>query len=450
MAGGRGTRLADSSRFGDVVVPKPLVPVAGVPILERELQVLKEQGFTDVIITVSYLGDAIKSYFGDGSGISPVTGERFGVSIQYFEEEQPLGNGGALFFLRANELREDFLLLNADLLFDVDLWGLVDFQHSHNALVTLLTNANDHPYDSGLIVCDDKHMVKCWLAKEDVRPAFYSNCVNAGIHVLSPKALDMSGIELNDVGRLDKLTGKTFKVDLDRQILKPLTCYGGIYVYDSPEYVRDMGTPERLRQAEIDVRNGLVSNKSLRNTQKAIFLDRDGTINIYKGYLTKVDDFKLLPGVAEAIRKINQSGYLCIVVTNQPAIARGELTIEGLREIHQKMETQLGEQGAYVDEIYYCPHHPDKGFSGEVKELKIDCSCRKPKAGLLQLASEKYNIDLSKSWMIGDSWRDTECGKNAGAHTCELLEDLQMESSVADIVCKNLLEAINKILESGI
>lgn len=344
MAGGRGTRLVNQSRVGETVVPKPLVSVDGMPILEREIAVLREQGFKDIIITVSYLGEAIKEYFGDGSKVSPVTGKPFGVSIQYFEEKQPLGNAGALLLLR-EVLKEDFLLLNADLLFDVDLHRLVDFHHRQKALATLLTHANDHPYDSGLIVCDEHQVVERWLTKEDVRPKYYNNCVNAGIHVLSPKVLDMCEIKPEDVGQVDSATGKVFKVDLDRQLLKPLAGHGGLYVYDSPEYVRDMGTPERLEQAEIDVRNGLVSRKSLRNPQRAIFLDRDGTINTYKGYLTKAEDFELLPGVAEAIRKINLSGYLCIVVTNQPAIARGEMTAEDLREIHQKMETLLGGRG---------------------------------------------------------------------------------------------------------
>ena len=443
MAGGRGTRLAGCSQVGEVVLPKPLVPVDGIPILERELRVLREQGFTDIVITVSYMGEVIKNYFGDGSGISPATGEPFGVDIEYFEEAQPLGNGGALLLLRSDCLMEDFLLLNADLLFDVDLHRLVDFHHEHKALVTLLTHANDHPYDSGLIVCDENQEVKRWLAKEDERPEFYSNCVNAGIHVISPRALDLSGINPENVGKVDPTTGKIFKVDLDRQLLKPLAGRGGMYVYDSPEYVRDMGTPERLAQAEIDVRNGLGAGKSLRNKQKAIFLDRDGTINTYKGYLTKVDDFELLPGVAEAIRRINLSGYLCIVVTNQPAIARGEITRDDLHAIHRKMETLLGEQGAYIDEVYYCPHHPDSGFPGEVQSLKIDCSCRKPKPGMLYEAAEKYNIDLSQSWMIGDSWRDVECGKNGGVHTCELAAE---RKSSADIVCKDLMEAVNKVL----
>lgn len=257
--------------------------------------------------------------------------------------------------------------------------------------------------------------------------------------------MDNSGIDAHLIGQVDAATGKAFKVDLDRQILKPLAGEGGMYVYDSPEYVRDMGTPERLSQAELDVRNGLVSGKSLRHPQKAIFLDRDGTINEYKGYLTKSADFELLPGVAEVVRKINLSGYLCIVVTNQPAIARGEMTAEDLSEIHRKMETLLGEQGAYVDGIYYCPHHPDKGFPGEVEALKIDCSCRKPKPGLLYKAAEEYNIDLAQSWMIGDSWRDVECGKQGGTHSCLLSGEEKQEGVAADIICKNLFEAVDSI-----
>ena len=125
----------------------------------------------------------------------------------------------------------------------------------------------------------------------------------------------------------------------------------------------------------------------------------------------------MLDGVGEAVRKINLSGYLAIVATNQPVIARGEVTVEGLQEIHNKMETMLGKEGAYLDGIYYCPHHPDKGFDGEVKELKIVCECRKPKAGLLLQAAQDFNIDLSQSWMIGDSENDVLAGKNAGCKT---------------------------------
>lgn len=217
--------------------------------------------------------------------------------------------------------------------------------------------------------------------------------------------------------RLLEMLDEPKKMDLDRDILKPSIPSGRIYAYRSPEYVKDMGTPERIRDVEYDLQTKLVWNRNLGRKQKAVFLDRDGTINKYKGFLRDIDDFELMDGAAEAIRQINRSGYLTIVVTNQPVIARGEVTWEELYEIHRKMETLLGQQGAYVDDIFICPHHPDKGFPGERQEYKIDCDCRKPKPGLLLRAAEKYNIDLSRSWMIGDSLSDLLAGEAAGCRT---------------------------------
>ena len=214
-----------------------------------------------------------------------------------------------------------------------------------------------------------------------------------------------------------EIDGKLVKVDLDRQILKPLCGRGVMYCYDSPEYVKDMGTPERYSMVEKDFKKGIVNFKNLSNKQRAVFLDRDGTVNVYKGFLTNIDEFELIDGVAEAIKKINSSGYLCILVTNQPVIARGEVTYEELEQIHNKLETLLGLQGSYIDGIYYCPHHPHKGYEGEVPELKIDCDCRKPKPGMLYKAAKDFNIDLSKSYMVGDSENDIKAGTLAGCKT---------------------------------
>lgn len=398
MAGGRGTRI--TSVASDI--PKPMIKIGDKPVLEHELECLRSQGFTDIIITVSHLGQIIMDYFGDGSKVSPATGKPFGVHIEYYFEKEPLGNAGALFKIK-EKLTEDFLLLNADALFDVDFNRFVDYHRQHGALVTLFAHANDHPYDSGLLVVDKDNYVQQWLTKEDARPQYYRNIVNGGLHVLSPKVLD---VEIN-----------TPKVDLDRQILKPLAGTGKMLCYNSPEYAKDMGTPERYYAACADYKSGKIQGKNLRNKQKAIFLDRDGTINKYVGYLRTPEQFELLEGVGEAIRKINLFGYLAIVVTNQPVIARGEVTADGLQQIHNKMETMLGKEGAYLDGVYYCPHHPDKGFAGEVEELKIVCECRKPKAGLLLQAAKDFNIDLSQSWMIGDSENDVLAGKNAGCKT---------------------------------
>lgn len=404
MAGGRGTRI--SELFPDI--PKPLIPIDGIPVLEWEICSLRDQGFTDLILTVSYLHEQIQAYFGDGS--------QFGVHISYFVEETPLGNAGALFKLRT-ELTEPFLLLNADAVFDVDFNRMAAFHKSHGGLVTLFTHPNSHPYDSGLIIAGDNGEVVSWLAKEDARPTYYKNRVNAGLHIIDPAVLDRVAVNPDKVGTVDSFTGKVIKVDLDRQLLKPLCGTGTMFCYDSPEYVKDMGTPERYAAVCRDYQNGVVSAKNLSHKQKAVFLDRDGTINIYKGFLRNISDFELIPGVAGAIRRINESGYLCIVATNQPVIARGEVTYTQLAEIHQKLETELGYQGAYIDGLYYCPHHPHRGYEGEIPELKIVCDCRKPKPGMLLKAAADFNIDLAQSFMVGDGENDVKAGLAAGCRS---------------------------------
>lgn len=429
MAGGRGTRI--SVLFPDI--PKPLIPIDNIPVLEREICSLRDQGFTDLILTVSYMSEKIMDYFGDGSCL--------GVSIQYYNEVTPLGNAGALFKLRG-QLTEDFLLLNADAIFDVDFNRMVEFHRSHGGLITLFTHPNSHPYDSGLLIADENMSVRQWLAKEDERPTYYKNRVNAGLHVISPTVLDMAEINAEKIGTVDEVTGKVVKVDLDRQLLKPLAGTGKMFCYDSPEYVKDMGTPERYYSVVSDFKAGIVRSKNLRNKQKAVFLDRDGTINKYVGFLRNIDQFELIEGVAEAIRRINASGYLCIVVTNQPVIARGEVSVPQLEEIHNKMETLLGVEGAYIDGLYYCPHHPHKGFEGEIPELKFDCECRKPKPGMLYMAAADYNIDLSLSWMVGDGERDIQTGKNAGCRTALIGQnDFGQDATVG-----SLLEFVEKCL----
>ena len=410
MAGGKGTRIA--SVYPNI--PKCMISINGIPVLEREIECLRKQGFVDIILTVFHLAEIIINYFGDGSD--------FGVHIEYFVEKEPLGNAGALFKLKS-KLKDDFLLLNADTVFDVDFNRFVAYHFEKGGLVTLFTHPNSHPNDSGLIITNDKNQVERWLAKEEPRPTWYKNRVNAGLHVVSPKILEsplMSSV-----------------VDLDRQILKPLSGTGKIYAYDSPEYVRDMGTPERYNQVCQDFHRHIVQHKNLRNKQKAIFLDRDGTINKYVGFLDNIDNFELIEGVSEAIRNINNSDYLAIVVTNQPVVARGEVSFDELDEIHKKMETLLGNDGAYLDGIYFCPHHPDKGFKGERPELKFECDCRKPKPGLLLKAAKQFNIDLSKSYMIGDDDSDVAAGINAGCKTIKLVNDFRLKEAVDSILLKN-------------
>lgn len=435
MAGGKGTRI--SSITSDI--PKPMIKIDNKPVLEHEIECLRSQGFNDIIITVSHLGYIIIDYFGNGTKVSPVTGRPFGVNISYYNEEQPLGNAGALFKLR-DRLTEDFLLLNADAIFDVDFNRMVEFHKTHNALVTLFTHPNSHPYDSGLILADENNAVVKWIAKDDERSEFYKNRVNAGLHVINPKVLDMFEINADVIGK--EVDGRRVKVDLDSQLLKPLARTGTMFCYDSPEYVKDMGTPERFHVVSEDYIAGRVQAKNLSNKQKAIFLDRDGTINKYVGFLRDIEDFELIDGVVDAVKKINATGYLCIVITNQPVVARGEVTFDELKTIHNKMETLLGLEGCYVDSIYCCPHHPNQGYEGEVTELKFDCECRKPKPGMFMKAAKDYNIDLESSWMIGDSENDIKAGKNAGCKTA-LIGEGEFQQ---DVTVRSLVEFTEKFL----
>ena len=415
MAGGKGTRIAQVN----ATVPTPMIPIEGKPILEYQIETLKNQGYTDIILIVGHMGNVIQEYFGDGA--------EFGVQISYIIEEQPLGTAGALYFLK-DEIKDDFLLLNGDIIFDVNIQKFLEYHCKQGTVATILTHPNSHPYDSGIIIADEKKRVINWLHKEDER-LWYKNRVNAGLHMLSPRIFD--------------LFTEVKKCDLDRDILKPLIKDRELSVYDSPEYIKDMGTPDRYYAVIEDIKSGKVSAKNLKNKQKAIFLDRDGTINKYVGFLTDINEFELLDGVADAIQMINESGYLAIVVTNQPVIARGEVSVGELQEIHNKMETLLGQSGAYIDDIFYCPHHPHKGYEGERPEYKIECECRKPKPGMLFAAAEKYNIDLRESWMIGDGENDIEAGRNAGCKVC----------SVGNVEIENvprydsLLECIKTVLE---
>lgn len=429
MAGGKGTRIA--SVRSDV--PKPMINICGKPILEHQIDNLKACGLTNIILVIGYLGDKIKEYFGDGS--------KFGVNIEYFVEDHPLGTAGALF--KMPQLTEDFLLLCGDVIIDVDFNRFIAFHKEHQAWASLVAHPNGHPYDSSLLVTEidapktvggmpeDTHRVVRWMAKEDER-TYYKNRVNAGIELISPELLKET--MKNFVPRHPETPDK---IDLDRDVLKPNIPSGKIFAYDTPEYIKDMGTPDRFYETEKDIESGKVHARNLKNKQKAIFLDRDGTINKMVGFVTKPELFELIEGAAEAIKAINKSGYLAIVVTNQPVIARGDCTFEELQTIHDKMETELGKVGAFVDAIYVCPHHTDKGFEGERPEYKCNCDCRKPKPGLLLQAAKDFNIDLSESYMIGDSHRDVEAGENAGVKKSFKVEENKKNGLVT--VIKELL-----------
>ena len=418
MAGGKGTRIQSVNN----VVPKPMIEIAGKPVLEHQINFFARYGIKNIFLSVGYLGNVIKNYFQDGS--------KFGVNISYIEEKEPMGTAGALKLIPAHS--ESLLLVNGDILFDFDLNRMIEYHKQKKADITLFTHPNQHPYDSSIIDADGNGQIVKWLNKEDPRTDA-PNRVNAGIHIINFAALDFNSA-----------VWKNAKVDLDRDILKPNISKKKIFAYDSPEYVKDMGTPERLRQVESDFKAGIVAKKNLQHKQKAIFLDRDGTLNRYAGFINRAEQIELLEGVAAAVKLINQSEYLALVVSNQPVIARGECTFAEMKKINNRLQMLLGLEGAYLDDIIFCPHHPDSGFEGEIKSLKINCECRKPKPGMLFKMAEKYNIDLKNSFMIGDDIRDVEAGIAAGCQSIYLGQNELPNCCNA----KNLSDAVNFILNS--
>ena len=415
MAGGKGTRMAGVC----VALPKPMLPLLEKPILEREIEVLRQEGFSDIVLVVGHLSDAIKNHFGDGTA--------FGVHITYCEEKEPLGTAGALALLKDTLAGDDFLLLNGDLLFDVDLGRFLAYHRERGGIATIFTHPSRHPADSVLVACDEDERVTAFLPPDAARHAT-RNRTNAGLHFFSPAILS----RFNEIK----------KTDLDREVLSPLAAEGRLYAYHSPEYVKDVGTPARFAEGERDLKGGLVARGNLKCPQKAVFLDRDGTINRHVGFVTSPDQIELLEGAAEAIKRLNDRHVPVIVITNQPVLARGEVTKAGLSEIHARLEALLAERGAYLTDIFYCPHHPDGGFAGEVTALKQPCDCRKPAPGLLLAAAAKYNIALSRSYMIGDSDRDMEAARRAGCHTAAI------GAPDAEIVGDSLFHCVDQILKN--
>ena len=421
LAGGKGTRL------GLTDIPKPMVPIDGIPLLERQILLAKSFGITEIFLLTGYKYDIIYNHFKNGKSLN--------VKLTYLHEPYPLGTAGSL-KLAENLFRSDerFLVFYGDLALDIDIQKFIDYDSNHlNSIGTLMVHPNTHPLDSDLVEITDDGKVLRFLTKPHDSDLLFQNLANAAVYILSSRIY--SYIPDNNI------------CDLAGSIFPEVIKSGEIfYVYNTPEYLKDMGTPERLEKVNKDFKEGKPKKRNLLSTRKAIFLDRDGVLNENIDP-PNPDNYQLLPNVPKAVKKINQSDYLAIVVTNQPAVAKGYITREELKYCHTKLETLLGREGAYLDAIYYCPHHPESGFKGEVKELKIPCNCRKPNPGMLLEAKEKYSIDLKNSWMIGDSESDLIAGKKV---ECNTIFIGNKNSNYADYNADDLFEAVELIFSKGI
>ena len=422
LAGGKGSRL--NQLAGNL--PKVMLKIGEKPVIEHQIELLKKYGITDIYILVNHLKEAIKDYVENG--------EKYNVNVSCFEESEPLGTVGGIKEIEEH-LKEDFLVLYGDVMINMDISKFIDFHNRHDSECSLVLHPNTHPYDSDLVETDNSSRIIAFHPKPHDDDKYYRNLVSAGAYILSPAVF--------------KFLEKGKKADFGRDIFPKIFSEIKMFGYNTTEYLKDMGTPERLAEVQKDLAEGKISQLNYENKQKAIFIDRDGVINIEKNFISKPEQLELFDFTAEAVRMINNSDYLSLIVSNQSVIARNLCSIEDVEIIHKKLETELGKSKAKIDRIYYCPHHPDKGFPEENAEYKIDCDCRKPKTGMFMQAEEELNVDASMSYMIGDSERDILFGKNAGMKTIGVMTGYGLKNSkiTPDYFVKDLKEAVSLILK---
>lgn len=373
LAGGLGTRLKPFTDNN----PKPMIPINGKPFLEYLINLLKENGIEDIVLLLGYLPDKIIDYFGDG--------KTYGVKIKYSVCDVSFDTGKRI--AKAQDLIDDnFLLMYCDNYFPFKLSKLMKFHNSHDASVTVtiynnkdrFTKSNMKVDESGYVTLYDKKIPDEELSGVDV--GFF--IVNKSVFKMFPdENFSFQKVVLSELIRQRKLAG--FLVD---------------HRYCS------IGDTKRIPLTEAYLKN-----------RKIIFLDRDGVINKKApkaDYIKKWEEFKFLPGAVEAMKLLAKNNYEMYIISNQAGIARGMMTIGDLEDIHKNMLSELEKKGIKIQDIFYCPHGWDEG-----------CDCRKPKPGMFYQASNKYNIDLSKTVFIGDDERDMEAGNKAGVKTY-LVDDI--------------------------
>lgn len=396
VAGGFGTRARGMTGGRR---PKALVEVAGVPIIVRQLRVLAREGIERVIVLAGHLGEPLRDAL-------PTEASRLGLSLDVTIEHEPQGTAGTLRTLGQTTRHEELLVVYGDIIFDLYLPRLVAFHRRQGGIATIVAHPNDHPETSDLLVAEPDGRITAVLTRRNRPPGDYRNLVPAGLYVCQPDILR----SLSSGERLD------FVADVFPALLR-----GGetLYAYNTPEYLRDMGTPERLARAELDLAQGRVAARHAARERPALFFDCDGVLNREPGgdgVLTP-EDIVLLPGAAAAVRRARDAGFLTVAVTNKPQVAKGLISPQGLQRILGRLETLLARGGAVLDRIYVCPHHPEGGFAGEVAELKVACACRKPAPGMLRQALADLPVAIRQSAIIGDTWRDVAAGRAAGIVT---------------------------------
>ncbi|TWB43466.1 HAD-IIIA family hydrolase [Nitrospirillum pindoramense] len=349
-----------------------LADVGGTALLGRQLAMIARSALHDVLVVTG--SAAVGGYCGDG--------ERWGLAVRAVAPDQV-----------AALLAETAMILPGDAVTEVDLDRFLEHHRRHGAAATLLVQPSDHPDQGDLVVGAEDGRVLGFRVPPHVGD--FHNLAWTGPAVIERRALN---------GNLS----------IRAQVERLLSAGRPVQGYRSPEYVRRIVSADDLERVRADGTAGLPDRLSLRSPQPAVFLDRDGVLNVEKGSVTTVEALDLIPTAPPALARLNRAGFRTPVVTNQAAVARGLCSLETLDAIHARLETGLAAQHAHVDRIYFCPHHPDPTLSGGVPSLLVRCECRKPKPGMVHAATADLNIDVARSWMVGDSSSDMGLARACG------------------------------------
>lgn len=368
LSGGFGTRLGEISKE----TPKSIIPVGGKPFIETMLWNLKRHGIQRVVLATGYLADRVQTALGDGS--------QFGVELSYCVETEPMGTGGAT-KLASQMLDEEFLVLNGDTLFDTNylaLWNL--WAGPGHVAMSLRQVPNVARYGGCRLEGD---LVTAFQEKGAEGPGV----INAGIYVLDQSV----------VARLPDEASS-----LERDLFPALASEGRLRGLPSHGFFIDIGLPETLQEAQEAI--------PAWRRKPCAFLDRDGVLNLNTHHTFRTTDLHWLEGSREAVRWLNDAGYLVIVVTNQAGIGKGVYSEADFHVFMNKMRDDLATVGAHLDDVYFSPYHPTEGIG----EYLLDSHDRKPNPGMILRAMKDWGIDASHSFMVGDADTDMQAAERAG------------------------------------
>jgi len=350
--------------------------------MEWHLQLLVGSRFDECLVVAGYLGEQVDELCAELPGTD--------VELRVIHEQQQNGTVEALRLAAANTDADRFLVILGDVLTSFPVDAMLDAWESSGLNVAVVVHPSTHPHDSDSVFM--RHDGTVTVKKKSESKQDTPNMASAGVFAITRQGLS-TYVDCEDFGS---------------GVLSAAANRNDLFPYVSSHYFKDAGTADRLAAAIQDVESGAFDTRGSKDPRPALFLDRDGIINPTEPEFYTPDHYSLLPEVPSAIREANARGIPVIVVTNQPHLAKGLMSFSDHERVRARMDALLANEGAFVDDYYFCPHHPESGFPGEVPELKRDCRCRKPETGLVEQAVADHLLNLESSVFVGDSERDRQ------------------------------------------